>query len=64
MEQPVNDTKAPSILGANITCGMLAYLAVIVRFICRRTVNINLELDDWLVLAALVAKPGDLQTAR
>ena len=53
-EDRISDNAVPNIIAANAACLSLACIAVALRFICRKSSQMKLEADDWLILAALV----------
>ena len=55
-EQALRDeSQVPQQMGAYITCLIIAYTGVALRFLCRRMKQTQLETDDWLILASLVS---------
>ena len=51
-----NDTRQPNMI-ATAVCGLVvAYVAVSLRFIARRKSAAGIGIDDWLIVAALVAQ--------
>ena len=55
-EQVLGDeSQVPQLMGAYITCLIIAYTAVALRFLCRRMKQTQLGIDDWLILASLVS---------
>ena len=51
----INDNAVPTIIAANVVCFSLAFVAVALRFVCRKVSKIKYEADDWLILASLVS---------
>lgn len=54
MEEHIGDNKVPSIVVANVVCGLAAYSAVGVRLYARRSSGVKLGRDDYCIMAALV----------
>ena len=55
-EQALGDeSQVPQQMGAYITCLIIAYTGVALRFLCRRMKQAQLRTDDWLILASLVS---------
>ena len=55
-EQALGDeSQVPQQMGAYITCLIIAYTGVALRFLCRRMKQAQLGTDDWLILASLVS---------
>lgn len=54
MEEHIDDNKIPSIVVANVVCGLAAYSAVGVRLYARRLSGVKLGRDDYCIMAALV----------
>ena len=55
-EQALGDeSQVPQQMGAYVTCLIIAYTGVALRFLCRRIKQAQLRTDDWLVLASLVS---------
>ena len=50
-----DENQVPQIMGAYITCLIVAYTGVALRFLCRRMKQTYLGTDDWLILASLVS---------
>ena len=50
-----NESQVPQQMGAYITCLIIAYTGVVLRFLSRRMKNTSLEIDDWLILISLVS---------
>ena len=53
-QQDGNESRVPEQLGAYITCLIIAYIGVAIRFVCRRMKRTVPMADDWLILASLV----------
>lgn len=58
----IGDDARANVIAANAACLPLACIAVALRFGCRRMSRIKYELDDWLILAALVGSFVSLDT--
>ena len=54
MKAHITDDATSSVLGANIACLTLSYLAVVLRFLSRRLSRASFGADDWIILGALV----------
>ena len=50
-----DESQVPQQLGADITCLIVAYTGVALRFLCRRMKQTQLGTNEWLVLASLVS---------
>lgn len=50
----INESRVTGLLVSNILCLGLAYVAVALRFLCRRVGRIKYDWDDWLILLGLV----------
>lgn len=50
----IDQDLAPSIIAAYVTCLSLAYFAVLLRFVARRTSRSRLQADDLTISIALV----------
>ena len=57
-----DESQVPQQLGAYITCLIIAYTGVALRFLCRRLKHTQLGIDDWLILPSLVSP--DLSNGR
>lgn len=53
-----SDNRGPNLIAAYAVCLSLAYVAVILRFISRRTAKIAWKADDWVLVAGLVCIGG------
>lgn len=51
----IHATRQPSIYAASITTEVLALVAVVLRFWCRKITKSAYKLDDWLIVAAAVS---------
>ena len=49
-----SDNRGPSLIAAYTTCLSLAYIAVFLRFLSRRTSRNALKADDWMLVVGLV----------
>ncbi|KAK3167196.1 hypothetical protein OEA41_010322 [Lepraria neglecta] len=49
----INETLVPSLVASNTVCLILAYIAVALRFLCRRMTRVKYEYDDWFIVAGL-----------
>lgn len=55
-EQALGDeSQVPQLIGAYVTCLIIAYTGVALRFLCRHMKQTRLGTDDWLILASLVS---------
>jgi len=50
----INESAVPGLVASNIIGLSVAYVAVGLRFLCRRIGHIKLDWDDWMVSAGLV----------
>ena len=50
-----SDNKQPNLYAAYITCLILSYIFVLLRFIARRKSRNPLLADDWMVVIGLVS---------
>lgn len=50
-----DESQVSQQLGAYITCLIIAYTGVALRFVCRRMKQTQLGTDDWLILVSLVS---------
>jgi hypothetical protein len=57
-EQHASDNRQPDIIAAVAVCLSAAVISVILRLVARRLLKIRLQLDDWLILIALVSIPN------
>ena len=55
---PTGD-QVPKLLGTIITFDILAFTAVVLRFVSRRISHASLWWDDWFIIAALVSFQPD-----
>ena len=53
-EANINDDRQPEFIIASVICLTAAYTAVALRFFARRLVKAGLQIDDWVILTALV----------
>ena len=53
--QHIQDNRAPDLIITFATCTALAYVAVILRLVARRTNKASLQADDFWALLALVS---------
>ena len=49
-----DQSQVPQLVGAFVTCGVLAYLAVILRLVSRRMQNQPYKADEWFIVSSLV----------
>ena len=61
-KQPVTASEVPQMIGAFVTCLVIAYVGVILRLISRRLKETDLRADDWLIVSSLVCS-GSLSQA-
>ena len=54
----INETAVPGLLASNIVGLTVAYIAVGLRFLCRRIGRINHDWDDWLAVSGVVRQPS------
>lgn len=54
MEEHADDSKVGSILASVVSCAIIAYFAVALRFYARNMVKFGIGLDDLAIVAALV----------
>lgn len=55
LQQSRDESQVPQQMGAYITCLIIAYTGVALRFLCRRMKRTSLGADDWLILVSLVS---------
>lgn len=55
LRQSRDESQVPQQMGAYITCLIIAYTGVALRFLCRRMKRTSLGTDDWLILVSLVS---------
>ena len=49
-----NQSQVPVEIGTYITCLVIAYTGVALRFVSRRLKRTQLKTDDWLIVVSLV----------
>lgn len=54
-QQFENESQVPQQLGAYITCLIIAYSGVALRFLSRHMKKTPLRTDDWLIVVSLVS---------
>lgn len=52
-QEHIHESKVANILASNIITLVAAYIAVGLRFLSRRTAEIEYKADDWLIVSAL-----------
>lgn len=55
LKEHISDSKVSSIIACCVSCGIIAYIAVGLRFFARRLVPSGVSVDDWMIFAALVS---------
>ncbi|KAH6887135.1 hypothetical protein B0T10DRAFT_407061 [Thelonectria olida] len=54
----LSEDKRPVIIAVSVTTWVLAFLTLMMRVVGRRIKGLNLWLDDWFIVAALIAALG------
>lgn len=57
MKAHADDTRVPSIIATTSICGIASTVFVLLRFISRRMARLKPQLNDWLLVVALVSEP-------
>ena len=52
MQQHIQDTLVHPILAVNISCMLIAFVAIWLRIITRRMIRAPLKVDDWTIIGA------------
>lgn len=55
MKAHIDEDRRSWLVGANVTCLIVAYLSVALRLISRCKIGIKIGLDDWLICGAAVS---------
>ena len=53
----IHDSDVPQILAVNVTCMLIARVAILLRIISRRITPAPFKMDDWTIVAATVFLP-------
>ena len=53
-QQHINDNRVATLIASDVTCFILAFIAVFLRLLSRRIGKIKYMADDWLIINALV----------
>ena len=64
MSDTLSGDRRPLLVNASAAMMVLAFIAVLLRFVCRRWTRAPLLMDDWLILAALVGPISYARCAR
>lgn len=60
MKEHVDDTRVPGMIAVTSICGVASVFFVSLRFIARRMGRVKPQLNDWLLLVALVSDPSKI----
>ena len=54
-QQREDESRVPQLMGAYITCLVIAFVGVMLRFLARNLKKTPLKTDDWLIVVSLVS---------
>ncbi|KZZ98907.1 hypothetical protein AAL_02458 [Moelleriella libera RCEF 2490] len=60
MKEHVDDTRVPGMIAVTSICGVASIIFVSLRFIARRMARVKPQLNDWLLLVALIHIAGEV----
>ena len=63
MPSPLHTGRQRAFFASHVSLGILTTLFVVARFVAKRMKRLNLTVDDYLLLAALVSRNDYEETA-